>query len=218
MKIFRDVLALIGLFFVLIFISCKDGQGTKSNADFHLVNADSILSQYNAVRENWDWSYRVEGDVNITVKDSMISMEFVSGGGDQFITYFLQTSGKERRLKTGPFGKSEVLFLDRNLIINSLEREKTLFFSIGVDPEPGYLKSMHRVDHYKGIGLGVRMVNKTGANQNVPYCSCEPVGSPEDLCSSGGSGSLSCSTSNSEGSCRVSCSGQTFACCESKSE
>jgi len=210
-------LSALGILLLVSFLlNCKKESGTGEIKDFHLAMADTILSQYNAERPNWDWSFRTEGKVNIRVKDSMISIEHNPDNGEELATYFLQTGKKDHHFKTGLFGLAEVIFLDRNLIVNSLETKKTLLFSIKVDPDPYYLKYLNNVKQYKGFGLGVRKTNRGGAWEKAPYCSCEPAGSLEDLCISGGPDALSCSTANLEGSCRVSCSGQTFACCDKK--
>jgi hypothetical protein len=187
--------------------------GKKEPKDYHLAVMDSISAQYNSQREEWDRSEITMGPVNIIVMDSMVYIEHNPEKGEQQITYFLPTEKREGHIKPGLFGKAEVLFLDRNLIVNSLEKEKTLLFSIKVDPDPEYVKKLMDVKQYKGIGLGVRKVFKRSPTKNAPYCSCEVAGSQKINCNTGGTESLNCSSTNDDGSCRISCSGQRYACC-----
>jgi hypothetical protein len=199
--------------FVSLFFSCQNGAGKSGPRDYHMAVMDSISVAYNAQKEEWDRSIITVGNVNITVMDSMVYIEHDPENGDQEITYFLQTEKREGHVKPGLFGKAEVLFMDRNLIVNSLEKEKTYMFSIKVDPDPNYVKKIEDLKQYKGIGLGVRKVFKSSQTKNAPTCSCEIAGSQNVNCATGGSESLSCSSTNDDGSCRISCSGQRFACC-----
>lgn len=196
-----------------LLFSCKSGTGKGESKDYHLAIMDTISTQYNAQKEEWDRSVITVGKVNIIVMDSMVYIEHDPENGDQEVTYFIQTEKREGHIKPGLFGKAEVLFLDRNLIVNSLEKEKTYLFSIKVDTDPYYVKSLMNVKQYKGIGLGVRKVFKHSKSKNAPSCSCEIVGSQRSNCDTGGYESLSCSSTNEDGSCRISCSGQRYACC-----
>ena len=196
--------------------SCQRGSGKGETKDYHLTVMDSILEQYNSQREEWDRSVLTKGSVSITVMDSMIAIEHDPENEGQLITYFLQTEKREGHIHTGIFGKAEVLFLERNVIVNSLEKDMTYLFSFNVDQDPYYLKSLKDVKQYKGIGLGVRKVNKDSPTKNAPYCSCVKAGSREDVCETGGNSALNCSSTNFDGSCRIICSGQRFACCGKK--
>ena len=206
------------LLLVLFFISCKNDPGADEPKDFHLAVADSILHQYNANRYEWDRAEKLEGPVDIMAKDSVLTVEFNPDNGIERITYFLQTDKKTKGLKNGLSGRAEVIFLDRNVIVNFLDTKKIIFLSIETDRDPSYLASLENVMHYKGYGLGERKINKTNLNGRAPICSCDPIVSKVALCNSGGLGELSCRVANADGSCRVSCSGQTFACCDKKME
>ena len=210
------------LFSMWLFISffqgsCKDS-GKEEVSDFHLTNADSILSQFNSKREPKDWIVKTEGKVNIKVEDKIVYLEHSPENGEVFMTYFFQSFNEAHDLKSDSFGRAEILFLKRNLIINSLERNQTLLFSLMEDAPPVYLADLQTTKKYIGFGLGLRKINKGSTSEYVPLCGCEPNGSPYDHCVSGGDGALSCGTGNLDGSCEVSCAGENFACCNKKME
>ena len=208
----------------LYFICCKNVQSTNGNADMngsasHLTSlavADSLISRYNAKAPVNEQFKKTKGNVNIVPGDNIISIEYFPEDADETVTYYLYTKLEYPELKSGPFGLAEVIYLGRNLIVNSLDAERSLFLFISGEEMPAYLKELNNVLLYQGYGLGYRRVKKDASPDTVPYCTCEPSGGRADFCGSGGEGALSCSVGSSGGSCRISCGGQTFPCCDKK--
>lgn len=193
---------------------CKSEPGDTGPKDHHLATADSIVSQYNAGRPDWDRTVKMEGNVNIKVKEGRVSIDLEADNASEFMNYFFQTEHKEHGLKTDSFGRAEVIYLERMLIVNSLSKKKTLVFSIDLNKEPSFLKDLNDPKMYYGYGIGLRKITKGSAPEKAPYCACDQSSTPPGNCKSGGVLSLNCATSNVDGSCRVTCSGQTYACCD----
>ena len=213
MKIFYLLLFSVSLFISCSLASCKE-TGKVEVTDLHLMNGDSILSQFNSKREPKDWIVKTEGNVNIKVEDKIIYLEHEPDNGEESMTYFFQTFNESHDLKTGSFGRAEIIFLKRNLIVNSLDTKKTFLFSLMEDPLPVYLTDFKSTKKYIGFGLGVRKIKKGSTSDYVPTCGCEPNGSPDTHCGRGGNEALSCGTGTLDGSCEVSCAGENFACCD----
>lgn len=193
---------------------CKSEPGDTGPKDHHLATADSIVSQYNAGRPDWDRTVKMEGNVIIKVKEGRVSIDLEADNASEFMNYFFQTEHKDHGLKTDSFGRAEVIYLERMLIVNSLSKKKTLVFSIDLNKEPSFLKDLNDPKMYYGYGIGLRKITKGSAPEKAPYCACDQSSTPPGNCKSGGVLSLNCATSNVDGSCRVTCSGQTYACCD----
>lgn len=197
------------------FAACKSETGSGEPADYHLTNADIILSQYNADRPEWDYAERTEGRVVILVRKNKIVIEHnpPDSVNEQRI-FFLQTKEERADLEQVAFKKAEVLFLDKHLIVNALDVKKTLHFYVENEDKPAYLKDIKGLKSYAGYGLGLRKINLSGNRANVPFCACDHASTPPGNCKAGGVLDLKCASATEDGSCRVACSGQYYACCD----
>lgn len=210
-------LLLTGMLLITIsMVSCKSESGGKEPKDYHFPNAKDILSAYNADRPDWDKSEKTEGSIKIMVEDDIVYIEHDAYNSLEIVTYYLQTQKKVRGLDPEQIEIAEVLYLDRNLIINSLKDKRRYHFALETDAKPDFLNGVTDVKTFVGYGLGLRKVNKGNNGENVRYCHCQFGDYPEALCPAGGSVSLDCRSTNEDGSCKVTCSGQTFACCDKR--
>ena len=111
---------------------------------------------------------------------------------------------------------AEVFYLDRHLLVNSLVSKKTYLFSVTTDPIPDYLKGIEGVINVSGYGLGIRKFAIGVEGKEVPTCKCVPSGYPMGNCQTSELNAVYCVSANEAGSCKVTCGGQTFACCDMK--
>ncbi len=169
-------------------------------------------------RPDWDKSEKTEGPVDIVVEDNVISITHDAYNSDAIVTYYFQSDKKVKKLKSGHIDIAEVMFLERNLIVNSVTNKNTLFFSVDADHTPEYLSDLKGVKTYIGYGLGARKIFKGKQSVDAFYCKCVPAGYPEGGCPTSNSLSIDCNSSNEHGSCRVFCTGQYFACCGTRGE
>ena len=202
------------LLIAAIFCSCDNEGG--ANKDYHLMQADTIISQYNADRPNWDRAVRLEGKVKITSAKNLITIQLEPDSSNEFFSYFLQIEEDETKSLNIPEGRAEVLYLERNLLVNSLDKKMVLSFKINSDKLPAYLENLGDVKEFVGYGLGLRKTEKGNSLEGGPLCSCIKTSGITMNCPNGGENEVSCGTGNTMGSCRVSCGGQAFACCDSK--
>jgi hypothetical protein len=202
------------LFLAYSMIGCKSEPGAEGPKDFHLVMADSIISQYNADRAEWDRTEMTIGDVEILVKENRIELRHLPESGNEFMAFFLQTENNKHGLEAGKLGRCEVIYMERNLLVNSLSSKRTLHFYLDKDPKPAFLKEIKGVKSYTGFGLGVRKIVHGSQPYQATYCACDQAATPPGNCKAGGVLDLKCATSNEFGSCRVTCTGQTYACCD----
>ena len=203
---------------IFLFVSCKQDKTPSTPQDYHIKSPENILSQYNAGRPDWDWSVRTLGSVKITVSDTMILLEHLDQFDPQIVYYFLQTKEKAKGLKSGTIEKAEVFYLDRHLLVNSLESKQTYLFSVETDPVPDYLKGIEGVTAFTGYGLGVRKIIIGAEKGTIPFCGCMPASYPIGNCKSNEMNPIFCVSATEAGSCRVACSGQYYACCDRKME
>ena len=212
----RLLLTVVTGIFLAVFIlgGCKADTSKAVIQDYHLVQLDSIRSQFNSKREQKDWAALTRGRAKLLVTDELVSILYTPASKEENVVYFLQGATKDYGLKTDSLGLIEELFLERNLIINCLEENKTLLFSVRDERIPTYLQGFAPTKQYTGYGLGARKINKDGASGNVPWCKCEALGSPDSNCTLGGDGTHACGSGTPDGSCEISCSQSTFACCD----
>jgi hypothetical protein len=201
-----------------LFVSCKQDKTSSPPQDYHIKSPENILSQYNAGRPDWDWSVRTLGSVKITVSDTMILLEHHDLFDPQVVYYFLQTDEKPKKLKSHTIENAEVFYLDRHLLVNSLENKMTYLFSVKTDPVPDYLKGIEDVTAFTGYGLGVRKIIIGAEKGIIPICACVPANYPIGYCKSNEMNPIYCVSATEAGSCRVACSGQYYACCDRQVE
>lgn len=215
-NILFNLTLITALFLLLVVTSCKSGTAEKSDGqtDFRLAIADTIIRQYNASRPEWDLALSTVGTVTIVLKEDHIELQHIGENAQELMSYFVLTGDKKHDLEASSFGRAEVIYLDRALMVNSLERRKTLFFYIETDNKPEYLKDIKGVEVYGGYGIGLRKINYGSKADQPPYCGCQSSSVPPANCKSGGVMDMTCASANEHGSCRVSCSGQTYACCD----
>lgn len=205
-----------GFVFLIIgfsFSNCKNGLG--GSKDLHLVAADTILSQYNHARPEWDRAVKEEGMVTITTTKDLITIDVVQDSSNEQISYFLQTDSTVTSSLSVPAGRAEVLYLDKHLIVNSLVTKQVLYFKLKAEKKPEYLEQIKNMKEYSGYGLGLRAVSRGFTLESAPFCTCV-LASSVARCTSGGDGILSCGTGNNAGRCKVACSGASYACCDSR--
>lgn len=203
------------LFIGNLFMHCTNGPGETK--DLHLMTSDSILSQYNAGRSEWDRGQKIEGNVTITATKYMTTIDVEPDSSHYVFSFFLQVEDNETNLLSVAPGRAEVIYLDRDLIVNSLVTKRILYFKIKSDKKPSYLEDLKGMTEYSGYGLGMRKVAKGYKLESAPFCSCISVDTKGWNCPAGGESELSCGIGNDVGNCRINCSGQTFACCDSRS-
>ena len=201
---------------VLVLAACKSESAGKPDGqtDYRLTIADSIIAQYNAARPEWDAALSTVGQVTIVLHKDHIELQHIAENAQELMSYFLLTGDKKPELKEGVYGRAEVIYLDRTLIVNSLERRNTMYFYIETDNKANYLRDIKSVEVYGGYGLGLRKITYGSKADQPPFCGCQPSNVPPANCKSGGVMDMTCASSNEHGSCRVSCSGQTYACCD----
>jgi hypothetical protein len=210
-------LTLMTLLFLLTgLVACKSESKVESDGqtDFSLAIADSIVRHYNASRPEWDAALSTVGQVTIGLKEDHIELQHIGENVHEIMNYLLLTGDKKHKLEASVFGRAEVIYLDRAMLINSLERKQTLFFHIETDNTPEYVKDIKGIEVYGGYGLGLRKIAYGSQPDQAPYCGCQSSNVPPANCKSGGVMDMTCASSNEYGSCKVSCSGQTYACCD----
>jgi len=200
----------------LALASCKPGTTTDadSQSDFSLALADTIIKQYNASRPEWDAALSTVGPVTILIKPDHIELQHIGENVFELMSYFILMGDKKHDLEGSFIERAEVIFLDRAILVNSLESRKTLHFYIETDSKPEYLKEIKGIKSYGGYGIGLRKITSGSQADQAPYCGCQSSTIPPANCKAGGVMNMTCATANEHGSCRVSCSGQTYACCD----
>jgi hypothetical protein len=206
----------IKLTIILLVIGCKGEKTPSIPQDYHIKSPENILSQYNAGRPDWDSSVRTLGSIKITVSDTMILLEHLNQYDPELVYYFLQMDEKPKKIKSCKIEKAEVFYLDRHLLVNSLESKQTYLFSVKTDPVPDYLKGIEGVTAFTGYGLGARKVTIGAENGKIPFCGCVPADYPIGNCKTNEMNPVYCVSASEAGSCRVACSGQYYACCDRK--
>jgi hypothetical protein len=217
-RILHMPLAITLCMLFLLSYACKTDSGESGQSDYRLPNSAAILNEYNSERPDWDKSEKTEGPVDILVEDNLISITHDAYASSNIVTYYLQTDSKAKKLKSGHIEIAEVIYLEKSLIVNSVTDKNTMFFSVNSSLSPQYFKSTKGVKTFFGYGLGVRRVIKGMRSVDAYYCDCAPAGYPEGACPSSNSLSITCTASNEHGSCKVYCTGQTFACCGKRGE
>jgi len=199
------------------FSGCKNEKVSQEPKDYHIKNPENIISQYNAGRPEWDMTTRTLGSVAIDVRDSVIIVHHIPTFEPEVHYYFLQVKQKVATVEPGFIEKAEIIFLDRNILVNSLESKKTYLFSIESDPLPEYLKGIDGAIEVKGFGIGIRKFYIGAEGGEVPFCYCVPPDFPTGSCKMNKEiNPIQCRTAMETGACRVSCSSQYFACCDMK--
>ena len=201
---------------MLAFMSsgCKNEKPAEESKDYHIKNPENILNGFNKGRADWDQSNRSVGSVTFDVRDSVIILHHIPTFEPEVQYYFLQINQKTELVESGHIEKTEIFFLDRHILFNSLESKKTFLFSIESDSIPDYLKDIGDVIRIKGYGLGVRKFNIGAEGSAVPFCNCVPPNFPTANCKMNEMSPIRCATSTETGSCKVSCGSQYFACCD----
>lgn len=174
--------------------------------------ADTIISQYNADRPEWDRGMKLEGNIKIEASEFMITVTLNPLNSNEIFSFFLQTESNKANLLSAPPGIAQVIYLDRHLIINYLDAKRIYYFKMKADKKPRYLEAIGDMTEYTGYGLGMR---KATGNilEGAPFCSCVLVGQKGN-CPTGGVDELNCGVTNNAGSCKITCSGQAYACCD----
>lgn len=199
---------------VILVFSCKNSTFMSGEEYPHLVKLDSIRDQYNGKREQKDWTTILEGNVTMTVSAERVSINLIpKQGNEELITYFLQGVTTNYNLKSDSLGRSEVLFLGRNLVVHPFSQSTAMLLTVR-DVKPGYLNGFTDMKQYTGYGLGARKFIRNGLHDNVPSCLCEKLGSARFSCSIGGDDAHGCANGTPDGSCEVSCSDSAYACCD----
>lgn len=197
------------------FSGCKNEKSTQEPKDYHIKNPENILTQYNTGRPEWDWTSRTIGSIKFDVRDSVIIVHHVPTFEPEVHYYFLQVNQLVESVDSGYIEKAEIIYLDRHLLVNSLESKKTYIFSIESDSIPDYLKGIDAIA-VRGYGLGVRKFNIGAEGSAVPFCNCVPADFPTAYCRMNEMSPIRCATSTETGSCEVHCGSQAFACCDMK--
>lgn len=199
---------------VLVAVSCKQEPQQEVPKDLHFPFADSLLNVFNADRPAYNLGEKTEGTVEIKIEDDRIVLEHVADGANELYAYFLQTDKKEKNLKPGKLGRCEVVYMERQLIINSLESFNTILLYVDSDGQPAYAANSKRIKSYAGYGLGLRKITIGSPADKAPYCKCLVPDTYPFHCNGGGTEQIHCASSNVDGACRVSCNNKTYPCCD----
>ena len=195
---------------IVFFISCD--KETLKKQEFHLQNVDKMISEFNVGRNIENWALLSEGDLEIIIANDMILMKFDIPGNEEIKTYFLQIDKKDFSLKSQHFGLAEVIYLQQQIVVNSLERQQTLLFSLTKDSTPNYAKDIIFTNQFYGYGIGLNSAIRGAVTLRTPTCYCYLTSEPLQGCDSGGIGSTSCSILGT-GGCSVSCGLHYYSCC-----
>ena len=195
------------------FYGCKTEPKENTN-ELYLAHPDSIINMHNKSLPEWEWTTRTEGWVNIITKHKRIEIQHVPEKGTEIISYFLQNEEENDKTDSLTIKRAEVIFLKRGLLVNSLMKKETLYFYLETDEIPSQIEDIGKVKSFKGFGLGERKII-LGSQANLPpYCACDHASTPPGNCKAGQTMELSCASTNEYGSCKVTCTGQTYACCD----
>jgi hypothetical protein len=203
----------IGLYLPALY-SCKPEKPKDNTNELYLAYPDSILNWHNASRPEWEWTAKTEGWVNIITRDKRIEIRHIPEQGSEIISYFLQHEGEKQNKDSVIIKRAEVIFLGRGLLVNSLMMKETIYFYLETDEIPSLIKDIGKVKSYKGFGLGERKITLGSQANMPPYCACDHSYTPPGNCKAGQNMELKCASANEFGSCRVTCTGQTYACCD----
>ena len=214
----RTILSIYIVSVILLAIGgCKNEKSVPEPKDYHIQHPENILNAYNAGRPDWDMAIRSIGSVKIDVRDSVVILHHVPTFEPEVHYYFLQVKQKVTTVEPGYIEKAEIFYMDRNLLVNSLESKKTYLFSIESDPLPEYLKGIKGAISVEGFGIGVRKYFIGAEGGQVPFCYCVSPDFPTGNCKTGKEvGPVNCTSAIETGACRVSCGSQYFACCDMK--
>lgn len=193
--------------------SCKPEQVPQTK-DLYIPNADSILSRHNAQMPEWDQANMTHGTAEILIREGNLIVIHVPEQGNETMYYALQTENKKHNIEHEKINRAEVIFLGRSLIVNSLLKKQTLYFHLETDPIPDDVKAIGKVKSFKGFGIGVRKIPLGSPGDKAPYCACDHSYTPPGNCKAGQNMDMNCASGNEYGSCKVTCVGQTYACCD----
>lgn len=215
----KNRIFIFSVFLVLVlasgyFLSCEK----ESLKGTSLQGVTEILSKYNAQLKPYEKPATLQvGEVKIIAANNEIYLTLDVPGNDMLAEYLLQVKEIPAGLKSEDLGTSEVLFLDNNLVVNSLDfKDRTYRFQL---PSSGgeFVSNIVFNNAFVGYGITERIFGR-GIQLRAPPCRCLEATADFSSCDSGGIGSTSCSTSTSSGSCSTTCEGgltyQTYACCK----
>ncbi|HEY3386208.1 MAG TPA: hypothetical protein VGK46_06850 [Saprospiraceae bacterium] len=195
------------------FFSCKQ-EPTHNANELYLALADSIIKTHNASLQEWEWAIKTYGRVQIITKNNRIEIQHIPEQGTEIISYFLQNEVKSEKIDSVSINRAEVIFLGRGLLVNSLMKKETMYYHLETDEIPSLIKEIGKVKYVKGFGLGERKINLGSRADQPPYCACDHASTPPGNCKAGQKMELNCASANDFGSCKVTCIGQTYACCD----
>jgi len=194
--------------------SCKPEKPKDNTNELYLAHADSIIKMHNASLPEWEWATKTDGWVRIITKNNRIEIQHIPEQGTEIISYFLQHEEAKQKADTMIIHRVEVIFLGRGLLVNSLMKKETMYYYLESDKIPSLIKDIGNVKFFKGFGLGERKIIQGSQADQPPYCACDHSYTPPGNCKAGQNMELNCASANEYGSCRVICTGQTYACCD----
>jgi hypothetical protein len=132
---------------------------------------------------------------------------------------------------SGTYRGADVEFIGASLVLTIPSQQTVLTFTTALRPPDALVPQEFATTGYTVMGLNheigetasrhsIRSGRAVTGQSDCNDCDFNPFETPDPWnstgggsCFNGGPGSTSCSTSNSSGSCSVSCSGGFYACC-----
>lgn len=207
-----NLLLLLGSIVIMGLSACSNDDLNKK--DFRLQGIDQLISAFNEGKNpaTENIATKTQGNLTIAVGENLISMEYAMEGAKELKTYFLQTQNADHSLKSKEFGLVEVIYFGNELVVNSLERQQTLLFSVSNGSESS-VKGIAFTENISGFGLGVETKIKGTISSRYVRCLCA-VNNTSNSCDAGGPGSTNCSVSDGVQNCSVSCGVGFYSCCQ----
>ncbi len=140
----------VTIFSLFFFSSCNRQNEVEKN--YEISDALKIVTNYNVGKFSHEKATFKNGAVEIVTTENEIVF-FIPENEEQYLMYVLQQNPSKAQLQLREsISNAQVLFFHRSLLINSLEKDLRLFFSID-DELPAHLSEIKVGKILSGFGL-----------------------------------------------------------------
>lgn len=220
--LFISFLAIASIIFFQFHACSKDAAKQK----FAVPDFEGFMSEYNIGKFEQDKAMILQGKIHLGVTKQNNLIIWAEGENSSNNILYLQTDEKVTLNKTIENGK--ILVTPAYFIVSASDGSEVYLYQNSSYKVDDKFASLTPTRTFKGWGT-IRMGNKeiydrlVSQSSNIatrnaliedaePICKCVANGDSAS-CTAGGTGSTSCSKSNTSGNCTVSCSGGYYACC-----
>ncbi len=216
MKTLKNISILMTLF--LLFVNCNDDLNEKNKSSKNLsIDSNKILEQMTA-----DKNYKIINGNFVVWQTEDNEIVAVNTNADERNMFILQGATKDIDLKDGNY---EILYLKHSLLLQNKDTGENVYLKVPKPEEKiitlSVKKNINLQNEIEGIGLIYETLPiKQNQSMRIDVVKKQPsiiefltattnTTNIDGDCSSGGTGSSSCSNNN----CSVSCQSGYYACC-----